>query len=56
LTTYPGLIVLQRIPRDASSTAIARVSAFSAPLLVAYAASPALGRSPWRDEMLMIEP
>ena len=49
-------MVLQRIPVRAYSTANARVSAFNAPLLVAYAARPALGRSAWRDDTFTIEP
>ena len=42
LSTYPGLIVLQRMPCAASSTAIARVSPFRPALAATYAASPAL--------------
>src|SRR5436190_1320402 len=44
------------MPCFASSTAIARVSPFSPALAATYAASPALARSAWREEMLTMAP
>src|SRR5687767_6990956 len=56
VSTAPGRTALTRIPSGARSRAAARASATSAPLLVAYAATPREVASAWTELTLTIAP